>query len=447
MKIRSTAVVLLLTMLLTMLPFGAFAAEDDQLTEQQFQVLQQNLDKIQMGADCKPTEAVSTASLACIASPLAVRGAGDNTVLPSLIMDGMSAMIEDTMYMQFVLNVVSSQHQAAFVQVYYEEIADANYVAGHATEYPKAKGVYEWDVDWDTSGERTGSYVVAIFSANYVAGKWEIISDTIYQMNANLTDSSTPLSAVSLRDMDTDAVVTSATVSLDDPHLICYASIEPRNTTVDRRVHAESSNEELASVETCGGVLYIEALMPGACDITATVFGKTATLHLTIPSSVTDLTMEQTELTLHEGKSSALQINVTPADAIGQVSWSTSDPTVATVSKSGLVTAVGGGTAVITAKSGERQAVCTVTVTPHEYETSHTDLSCTTPDATVYTCTICGYVKQDVHTPPLGHNWDSGVVATAPTQTESGVLLLTCTRCGQTRTRILPPTSGCPVVD
>lgn len=47
------------------------------------------------------------------------------------------------------------------------------------------------------------------------------------------------------------------------------------------------------------------------------------------------------------------------------VTWTSSNPGVASVSQNGLVTAVGNGTAVITAKVGPAEAVCTVTVSTY----------------------------------------------------------------------------------
>lgn len=64
-----------------------------------------------------------------------------------------------------------------------------------------------------------------------------------------------------------------------------------------------------------------------------------------------------------------VQLTATPRDARGQVmtgqtvAWTTSAPAVATVSQSGLVTAVSGGTAIVTASIGSIQAQSSITVT------------------------------------------------------------------------------------
>lgn len=69
-------------------------------------------------------------------------------------------------------------------------------------------------------------------------------------------------------------------------------------------------------------------------------------------------------VTLEAGAQQRLTAAVTPADAAAMpLAWSTDDPTVAEVSEQGLVTAVSGGTAVITVTAPDgSSATCTVTV-------------------------------------------------------------------------------------
>ncbi|MBO4625511.1 MAG: Ig domain-containing protein [Bacteroidales bacterium] len=72
--------------------------------------------------------------------------------------------------------------------------------------------------------------------------------------------------------------------------------------------------------------------------------------------------MNKTDLILTEGGSEMLTATVKPDDATDKtVTWSTSDATVATV-ENGKVTALKAGSAVITAKAGDKTATCKVTV-------------------------------------------------------------------------------------
>ena len=82
----------------------------------------------------------------------------------------------------------------------------------------------------------------------------------------------------------------------------------------------------------------------------------------TVGKPVSNITLNQTTVTLVEGESLTLTATVAPDDATDKtVTWSTSDATIATV-ENGVVTAVAAGTATITAKAGDKEATCVVTV-------------------------------------------------------------------------------------
>lgn len=77
---------------------------------------------------------------------------------------------------------------------------------------------------------------------------------------------------------------------------------------------------------------------------------------------VTGITLDKTSLTLVKGASETVTATVEPANAADiKVSWSTSNDEVATV-EDGKITAVGCGTATITAKIGDVFATCVVNV-------------------------------------------------------------------------------------
>ena len=82
------------------------------------------------------------------------------------------------------------------------------------------------------------------------------------------------------------------------------------------------------------------------------------------PVAVTGITLDQTALTLTAGGETATLIaTVEPDNATDKnVTWTSSDPAVATVSD-GVVTPVAQGTATITASAGDVSAECAVTVT------------------------------------------------------------------------------------
>jgi uncharacterized protein YjdB len=94
----------------------------------------------------------------------------------------------------------------------------------------------------------------------------------------------------------------------------------------------------------------------------AKTFNSKAALEKFPVVEVAGLTLNHSTATLMAGEALALQATITPSYATDQtVTWTTSDNTVAIVAR-GVVTAVAPGVAVITAKAGDKEATCVVTV-------------------------------------------------------------------------------------
>lgn len=80
----------------------------------------------------------------------------------------------------------------------------------------------------------------------------------------------------------------------------------------------------------------------------------------------TGLKLSKKSLSLKKGGKKKLAYTFTPSGTSAEVSFTTSNPSVAAVSKSGLVTAKKKGTATITAKASGLKATCKVTVTEEQ---------------------------------------------------------------------------------
>lgn len=76
------------------------------------------------------------------------------------------------------------------------------------------------------------------------------------------------------------------------------------------------------------------------------------------------ISLSKTELSMFDGDSTTLKVSYNPSTTTDDktVTWTSSNTKVATVSKDGKITAVGAGTATITAKVGNLTATCKVTV-------------------------------------------------------------------------------------
>lgn len=148
------------------------------------------------------------------------------------------------------------------------------------------------------------------------------------------------------------------------------ATIDPADAT-NQNVSWTSDDTAVATVSSEGLVTAVQA---GTATITVTTEdgGKTATCRVTVKMKeipVTDVFLDYAEATLTEGDTLQLMATVSPSDATNQnVSWESSDTFVATVSDSGLITAVSEGTATITVttEDGGLTASCLVTVIKEE---------------------------------------------------------------------------------
>ncbi len=104
--------------------------------------------------------------------------------------------------------------------------------------------------------------------------------------------------------------------------------------------------------------------------------------------AVTSITLSPKTLNLEVGQTGTLTATVKPGNATNKtVTWTTSDAKVATVDNNGVVTAVGKGTATITAAADGKTATCTVTVK----EPAHVHDADVTVDAKASTCKEQGW--------------------------------------------------------
>ncbi len=135
-------------------------------------------------------------------------------------------------------------------------------------------------------------------------------------------------------------------------------------TLTGRVVTWTSSASQIATVSSTGSVSGVAA---GAVTITATSEGRTGSARLTITDiPVSEVRVTPNTATVAAGRTTQLTAVVVDANNTvlpRAVAWTTDQPAVATVSQSGLVTAINNGAARISASAGGVSGVATVTVT------------------------------------------------------------------------------------
>ena len=141
-------------------------------------------------------------------------------------------------------------------------------------------------------------------------------------------------------------------------------TIMPSNAT-NQNVTWSSNNNAVATV-SAGGL--VTAVGIGTATITVTTvaggFQATSTINVN-PVLPTGVSLNKTATSLDVGGTETLFATVIPFNATNQnVTWSSNNTAVATVSQSGLVTAVSAGTAtiIVTTQVGNFTASCVVTV-------------------------------------------------------------------------------------
>ena len=170
--------------------------------------------------------------------------------------------------------------------------------------------------------------------------------------------------------------VTSVTVAGDaamtvDGEQTLTATVAPADAT-DKTVTWKSSDATVATVDANGKVVAKKA---GEVTITATAGGVSGTLKITVSDKApTVIPVQSVTVTgkqeLVEGASTTLTATVAPADATDKtVTWKSSDESVATVDKDGVVTAKKAGTVTITATAGGVSGTLDITVTAKPVET------------------------------------------------------------------------------
>ena len=140
------------------------------------------------------------------------------------------------------------------------------------------------------------------------------------------------------------------------------STISPENANMNRAITWDSSNNNVATVSN--GTVTVVGEGSATISVT-TANNKTASITINARKKidVESVSLNATSKELWTGNTFKLNPTITPNNAdVTDISWKSSNTKVVTVSSTGLVSAVGRGTATVTASVGGKSATCTFTV-------------------------------------------------------------------------------------
>lgn len=194
---------------------------------------------------------------------------------------------------------------------------------------------------------------------------------TVTAAVGGVSEESAPIT-VTAEEQPTDTVTS---LTLDKYSLTLYmneegeqltATVQPASFT--GKIVWKSSNTDVASVSGDG---LVTAVGPGTCIISATAGGRHVSATVSVLAArvrVTGVSFDETEHKIPVRGTAKLTATVAPANAtVKTLIWTSDDSGIASVSRTGIVTAVSVGTTKIHATSvdGNHSAEITVTVTPN----------------------------------------------------------------------------------
>lgn len=188
-----------------------------------------------------------------------------------------------------------------------------------------------------------------------VSGNVQITVTEVYVDETKVTGVSVSPSAVTLHISD---------IATDQASRDLKATITPSTAAAYNPVVWSTSNPAVVDVDPSTG--RITALSRGTATITAIAGNVSGNCTVTVTQAVSGVTLSATALELRVGgEPVGLTASILPADADNKsVSWTSSNPAIASVDSSGRVTGVATGSATITVTTGDGgyKATCAITV-------------------------------------------------------------------------------------
>lgn len=182
-------------------------------------------------------------------------------------------------------------------------------------------------------------------------------------------------------------------------------TLKLKNAQSGKKVKWSTSNKKVVSVKQSGNKAVVKGVKAGKATVTAKYGSKKYKCTVTVKSK--PVALSKTSVSLKKGTKYTLKLRNATAS---KVKWSSSNKSVATVSKNGVVTAKKAGKATVTAKYGSKKYKCNVTVkAPSALSVSSKNVTVKGTAAVTIKFTKNGSVDWNVSDPTIAScEWEGG---------------------------------------
>ena len=243
--------------------------------------------------------------------------------------------------------------------------ADKAILVGEATLLVCAadKGSYQWYNATDNTAAGTGAAGTMVNAgAGYNAGGWTTPIFTTagsYSYYCIITDGECSVQTNTVTVTVSSASLPTYTVTYDANGGTCATTSETASLVTLPTPTKDGYTFTGWYTAATGGTLVGAAGASYSLSEDVTLYAQWA------EKEVTSITLEPTSATLNVGETVTITATITPSDALNtDVTWTSSNPSIATVDANGVVTAIASGTVTITATNTNSgvSATCAITV-------------------------------------------------------------------------------------
>ena len=194
-----------------------------------------------------------------------------------------------------------------------------------------------------------------------------------------------PVTGLVLLDEDEQPLADGALIEFHTGHEYNLTAVVNPEDATDKTVTWTTSDETVIAFLDDEGLM--DGLKAGEATVTASIAGFSVSVNVKVTDPVipvTGIKLDKTTAEMITGETLELKATLEPTDATSKdITWTSSDKTIATVSTKGVVKALKAGKVTITATANKKSATCEITITDPVVEVEEITLDKTEATITI----------------------------------------------------------------